>query len=162
VLEDANLVLMHEWNEPALIARIGRYFRQHRSGRVLFHDTHHRSVTARDEMRRYDLSGYDGVLAFGAAVRERYLSEGWARHVWVWHEAADVRVFFPRRADRIAAQLAHFPRQGALRMMKRAGVRYAVVDEAWLERQHVEPVDLLRLRHVFASARSQYGVYALE
>jgi spore maturation protein CgeB len=100
VLEDANLVLVHEWNEPALIARIGRYFRQHRSGRVLFHDTHHRSVTARDEMRRYDLSGYDGVLAFGAAVRERYLSEGWARHVWVWHEAADVRVFFPRRADR--------------------------------------------------------------
>jgi hypothetical protein len=68
--------------------------------------------------------------------------------------------FFPRRADRIAVQLAHFPRQGALRMLKRAGVRYAVVDEAWLARQHAAPGELLRLRRVFASA--QRGVYALE
>lgn len=68
--------------------------------------------------------------------------------------------FFPRRADRIAEQLAHFPRQGALRMLQRAGVRYAVVDEAWLARQHSEPAELPRLRRVFASA--QRGVYALE
>jgi spore maturation protein CgeB len=44
----------------------------------------------------YDLDGYDGVLAFGGAVRERYLKRGWADRVWVWHEAADETVFKPR------------------------------------------------------------------
>ena len=37
---------------------------------LLFHDTHHRSVTDPDAMSRYDLSGYDGVLAFGESVAE--------------------------------------------------------------------------------------------
>jgi spore maturation protein CgeB len=46
-------------------------------------------------MSGYDLSGYDGVLAYGAAIRDIYLSRGWARDAWVWHEAADVRVFRP-------------------------------------------------------------------
>ena len=42
-----------------------------------------------------DLSGYDGVLAYGASLREIYLKNGWARRAWVWHEAADTRVFTP-------------------------------------------------------------------
>jgi spore maturation protein CgeB len=49
-------------------------------------------------MAGYDLEHYDGVLAFGEAIRERYLASGWARRAWTWHEAADVRVF--RRARR--------------------------------------------------------------
>jgi spore maturation protein CgeB len=47
-------------------------------------------------IERLDLNGYDGVLAFGEAVRERYLALGWARRVFTWHEAADERVFYPR------------------------------------------------------------------
>jgi hypothetical protein len=39
--------------------------------------------------------GYDGVLAFGEALRERYLKAGWGRQVCVWHEAADGRSFRP-------------------------------------------------------------------
>jgi spore maturation protein CgeB len=35
------------------------------------------------------------VLAFGAVLRERYLAQGWARRVWVWHEAADTALFRP-------------------------------------------------------------------
>ncbi len=94
-LEGADVVLVHEWNEPALIARIGRHRRNGGRYRLLFHDTHHRSVTDADAMQALDLEGYDGVLAFGAAVREAYLRQGWARRAWTWHEAADTSVFQP-------------------------------------------------------------------
>lgn len=46
-------------------------------------------------MAAYDLSDYDGVLAFGAAVRDVYARKGWANRAFVWHEAADVRIFRP-------------------------------------------------------------------
>ena len=89
------LVLVHEWNDPALVAAAGR--RRARGGpfRLLFHDTHHRSVTAPEEVAAYDLSAYDGVLAFGEAVRQVYLARGWAARAWTWHEAADPDVFRP-------------------------------------------------------------------
>jgi spore maturation protein CgeB len=61
----------------------------------LFHDTHHRAVSAPEEMRAYDLSAYDGVLAFGAALAQVYQCWGWRDRVFVWHEAADVRRFHP-------------------------------------------------------------------
>lgn len=95
LLGEADLVLVHEWNEPALVARVGRHRRSGGRYRLLFHDTHHRALTRTDEIGRLDLDGYDGVLAFGAAVRELYLAAGWARRVWVWHEAADAALFHP-------------------------------------------------------------------
>ena len=94
-LEGADLVIVHEWNSPRLVHRIGRFRRRSGAFRLLFHDTHHRSVTAPQEMAQYDLSGYDGVLAFGGVVRDLYLERGWARRAWTWHEAADVRLFRP-------------------------------------------------------------------
>jgi spore maturation protein CgeB len=96
-LDGADLVLVHEWSDAALVSRVGEHHaRASRPYVLLFHDTHHRAVTAPDEMRRYDLSGYDGVLAFGEVLREVYVSRGWARRAFTWHEAADVRVFRPR------------------------------------------------------------------
>jgi spore maturation protein CgeB len=68
--------------------------------RLLFHDTHHRSVTERAAMAAYDLAHYDGVLAFGEAIRQVYLAEGWTRRAWTWHEAADERVFRPYPGER--------------------------------------------------------------
>jgi spore maturation protein CgeB len=96
VLDEADIVLVHEWNEPALVARIGRH--RARGGRYLlfFHDTHHRSVSDPAAITAFDLSAYDGVLAFGEVIRERYLAWGWGRRAWTWHEAADVRMFGPR------------------------------------------------------------------
>src|SRR4051794_23096667 len=43
--DGADVVLVHEWNEPDVVQRIGTHHK--RSGRysLLFHDTHHRSVT---------------------------------------------------------------------------------------------------------------------
>jgi spore maturation protein CgeB len=94
-LGEADLVLVHEWNEPALIARIGRHRAAGGRYRLLFHDTHHRAASRSADIGGLDLDGYDGVLAFGAALREIYLARGWARRVWVWHEAADTALFRP-------------------------------------------------------------------
>jgi len=95
VLAGTDVVIAHEWNPPHLIARLGRRRAAGGRFRLLFHDTHHRSVTAPQEMARYALSGFDGVLAFGETVRQRYWREGWADQVWTWHEAADTRLFHP-------------------------------------------------------------------
>jgi spore maturation protein CgeB len=89
-LDGADAVLVHEWNEPWLVAAVGAA-----GVPALFHDTHHRAVTRPEEMSRYNLSGYAGVLAFGAALAEVYRAHGWHDDVWVWHEAADVELFRP-------------------------------------------------------------------
>ena len=94
-LDGAELVLVHEWNPPELVRRLGAHRARTRSYRLLFHDTHHRSVTAPGEMERYDLRDYDGVLVFGSVIRDVYLLRGWADSVWTWHEAADHRLFAP-------------------------------------------------------------------
>jgi spore maturation protein CgeB len=95
-LEGADAVLVHEWNDPELVARIGRHRAAGGRYALLFHDTHHRSVTAPHEIARYNLRHYDGVLAFGRVIRDLYHDRGWHERAWTWHEAADVRVFGPR------------------------------------------------------------------
>ncbi len=94
-LEGADVVLVHEWNAHALVRRIGLHRRDGGRYRLLFHDTHHRSVSDAENMSGYDLSHYDGVLAFGEVIRELYRRRGWGRRAWTWHEAADVRRFHP-------------------------------------------------------------------
>lgn len=98
-LHGADLILVHEWNDPSVVQRIGDYRKRSQGSTLLFHDTHHRSVTDPEAMSRYDLSGYDGVLAFGASVAEVYRNYGWGRRVWVWHEAADTQTFFPQKGE---------------------------------------------------------------
>jgi spore maturation protein CgeB len=95
VLHAADLVLVHEWNEPALVARIGRIRANGGRFRLLFHDTHHRAVSDPGAIRAFDLSAYDGVLAFGATLAAVYERWGWGGRVFVWHEAADTRLFKP-------------------------------------------------------------------
>ena len=92
---DADVVVAHEWTDPALIARLGALRDGGARFTLLFHDTHHRAVSAAGEIGGLDLSGYDGVLAFGETLRERYLRAGWGRQVFTWHEAADVALFHP-------------------------------------------------------------------
>jgi spore maturation protein CgeB len=92
-LDGADLVLVHEWSDPKLVSRIGEHHARSSNYGLFFHDTHHRAVTAPQEMRRYDLSKYDGVLAYGAELGEVYARRG--LRVWIWHEAADTRTFFP-------------------------------------------------------------------
>jgi spore maturation protein CgeB len=95
LVDGADLVIVHEWNDPALVAAIGRLRAAGGRFTLLFHDTHHRAVSDPDAIRAFDLSGYDGVLAFGATLAEVYRRWGWGDRVWVWHEAADTRLFHP-------------------------------------------------------------------
>ena len=95
LVDSADLVIVHEWNEPALVAALGNLRKRGARFTLLFHDTHHRAVSAPDEMKAFDLSGYDGVLAFGEALSEVYRGWGWGGQVWTWHEAADTHLFHP-------------------------------------------------------------------
>ncbi len=104
-LQNADLVIVHEWNEPALVAAIGQH-RRHANYTLLFHDTHHRAVSDPEAIRRFDLSSYDAILAFGATLARIYEDWGWANRAFVWHEAADTALFHPPTTP--------VPRQGAI------------------------------------------------
>ena len=95
-LAGADVVIVHEWNDHSLVRRIGEHHARSDSYVLLFHDTHHRSITDRNSMAAYDLARYDGVLAFGRVIRDIYLSERWTHRAYTWHEAADTRVFHPQ------------------------------------------------------------------
>ena len=95
LVDGADVVVVHEWNKPDLVAGIGRLRRAGHRFRLLFHDTHHRAASDPGAMRRYDLSAYDGVLAFGEALAGIYRAWGWGARVFTWHEAADTRLFRP-------------------------------------------------------------------
>jgi spore maturation protein CgeB len=87
---------VHEWNPPALVNALGSMRVGGAPFVLLFQDTHHRAASDPCAMGRFDLSGYDGVLAFGAAIADIYRAQGWSRRVWTFHEAADTTTFFPR------------------------------------------------------------------
>ncbi|MCC9166201.1 CgeB family protein [Pontibacter harenae] len=105
VLKDADLVLVHEWSEHELVKRVGEHRANGGKYKLLFHDTHHRAVTERESMAKYDLTHYDGVLAFGQVIRDLYLQEGWTSKAWTWHEAADTSVFYPHEKKELAGDL---------------------------------------------------------
>ncbi|TIR45505.1 MAG: glycosyltransferase, partial [Mesorhizobium sp.] len=91
----ADVVIVHEWTDPDLVARIGRAKLNGGKFTLLFHDTHHRAVSATQSISALNLEHYDGVLVFGEALRESYLRAGWGRRAFTWHEAADERLFKP-------------------------------------------------------------------
>ena len=94
ILKDVDLVIAHEWNPHEVIAELGKY-KATFGYKLLFHDTHHRAVSDPDSMSQYDFSHYDGALVFGEILRQIYTKDGWVRHVWNWHEAADTELFHP-------------------------------------------------------------------
>lgn len=103
-LDGADVVVVHEWTDPDLVAHVGALRRQG-GFRLLFHDTHHRMVSSPEGLAEMTLRDYDGVLAFGGALAERYRARGWGREVFVWHEAADDRLFRPCEPDPEAGEL---------------------------------------------------------
>jgi len=99
MVEGADLVIVHEWNDHDLVASVGELRKRGAPFTLLFHDTHHRAVSEPEQMQAYDLSGYDGVLAFGETLSEVYRGWGWEGRVWTWHEAADTRRFHPPQVE---------------------------------------------------------------
>jgi spore maturation protein CgeB len=100
MLHGAEVVIVHEWNDPALVAAIGRKRAAGAAFRLLFHDTHHRMVSDPEAMAAFDLSGYDAVLAFGESLSEVYRGQGWGDRVFTWHQAADSSLFRPPETPR--------------------------------------------------------------
>lgn len=105
VLDDADVVVVHEWTDPALAERISRTRREGGSFTLIFHDTHHRLVSAEPRTGERLLADYDLVLAFGETLSERYRRLGWGRQVITWHEAADTRLFRPIEDEEKQADL---------------------------------------------------------
>lgn len=93
-LRHADIVILHEWNDPMVVnAVLGR--KQKEGFRALFHDTHHRAYTNAGEILKFHLHLFDGVLAFGDAIRRIYRDGFGISNVWTFHEAADTSVFRP-------------------------------------------------------------------
>jgi spore maturation protein CgeB len=93
-LRDAEIVIIHEWNDPAVVNSILELKSEFRF-RTLFHDTHHRAYTSAGQILQFRLDLFDGVLAFGEALRRIYLDGFGVARAWTFHEAADVNVFQP-------------------------------------------------------------------
>ncbi len=97
-LNDADIVIVHEWTPPDLVARIGQLRRSGGRFGLLFHDTHHRGVSDAGAIQALPLQDFDAILAFGETLRSRYERLGWGRQAFTWHEAADTRIFQPLTA----------------------------------------------------------------
>lgn len=142
LIDGADLVIVHEWNDSDMVARLGRL--RVRGGRfiLLFHDTHHRAVSDPQAMRSFDLSGYDGVLAFGETLAAVYRRSGWRDRVWVWHEAADLSLFHPPAAEQPRASLVWVGNWGD-------GERSEELEEYLLQpaRQAKLPLDIYGVRY---------------
>jgi spore maturation protein CgeB len=93
-MRGADVVLIHEWNEPEVVNTL-LDLKQQLGFRALFHDTHHRAYTNPRDILRFNLHLLDGVLAFGEAMRRIYADGFGVPRVWTFHEAADVRSFYP-------------------------------------------------------------------
>ncbi len=91
-LQHQDVVILHEWNQPALAQLLLR-LRDKFGYLLLFHDTHHRASSTPDQMNQFGLAGFDGVLAFGEALRTIYRERFGLTRVWTLHEAADTTVF---------------------------------------------------------------------
>jgi spore maturation protein CgeB len=94
-LRAVDLVIVHEWCDAGLLRRLGEHRALGASYHLLYHDTHHRCLTDPGGLAAGSLQHFDGVLAGGSVLRDRYLAEGWNQQVWTWHEAADTRLFQP-------------------------------------------------------------------
>ncbi len=93
-LRHADVVIIHEWNDPVIVNTI-LGLKQQLGFRALLHDTHHRAYTAAHEILKFRLDLFDGVLAFGEAVRRIYVEGFGIARGWTFHEAADVDAFRP-------------------------------------------------------------------
>jgi spore maturation protein CgeB len=94
VLSGVDVVIAHEWNSPDLLAALAAG-RRHNRFQLLFHDTHHRAISRREEIAALPLQEFDGILAYGESLREIYVRQGWGERVWTWHEGADTAIFKP-------------------------------------------------------------------
>ncbi len=93
-LRDIDVVILHEWNPPALAHTLLK-LRNELGFKLLLHDTHHRASSSPEQIHGFGTDQFDGVLAFGEALRSVYRDKLGINRVWTLHEAADTSVFRP-------------------------------------------------------------------
>ncbi|MEO6120000.1 MAG: glycosyltransferase [Terriglobales bacterium] len=93
-LRGADIVLIHEWNEPDVVNTV-LALKEELRFRALFLDTHHRAYTRAGELLKFHLQLVDGVLAAGEPIRKIYTDGFGMRRAWTFHEGADVDHFYP-------------------------------------------------------------------
>lgn len=93
-LRDADVVIIHEWNDSRVVNCI-LDLKQKYGFKALFHDTHHRAYSSPRDILKFRLDLFDGVLAFGEAIRRIYTDGFGISKVWTFHEAAEVEKFKP-------------------------------------------------------------------
>jgi len=93
-LREADVVVIHEWNEPQVVNSILELKKKY-GFKALFHDTHHRAYTSPRDIIKFRLDLFDGVLAFGEAIRRIYTDGFGISKAWRFHEAADTEKFRP-------------------------------------------------------------------
>src|SRR5256885_2114974 len=67
-LRGADVVIFHEWSDPAVVQQV-MSLKKKLGFAALFHDTHHRAYTQPGSLLQMGLHLFDGVLAFGEALR---------------------------------------------------------------------------------------------
>ncbi len=94
-LRNTEIVILHEWNPPRL-ANMLLDLRELVGYKLLFHDTHHRASSSPQQIELFGLQRFDGIVAFGDALRSIYQNRFGLKQVWTLHEGADITVFHPR------------------------------------------------------------------
>jgi spore maturation protein CgeB len=98
-LQDADVAIVHEWNDLRIIQSI-LALKSKCGFKAIFHDTHHRSYTSPEQILRIPLHRFDGVLAFGEAIRRIYRDGFGVQRTWTLQEAADTVHFRPLAAEK--------------------------------------------------------------
>ena len=98
-LRGADVVILHEWNDPALVNAV-LALKQQLGFYALLHDTHHRAYTSPRDLLRLHLHLFDGVLAFGEPIARIYRDGFGMERVWTFHEAADIENFKPLEVEK--------------------------------------------------------------
>jgi spore maturation protein CgeB len=107
-LDGVELVLVQDWCDSKLVERPGEHRSRARSYRLFYHATHRRPPDEAVGLGGAALDGYDGVLASSEKLARQYDERGRAPKSWVWHEAADTRLFRPLPRHERAGDLVWF------------------------------------------------------
>jgi spore maturation protein CgeB len=92
-LEQADVAMVHEWNDPSVVRLVVRLCRE-LGVHSVFHDTHYRVVLDADYRSQLDLQRFDDILAYSPSTAGRFRELGYS-NVHVLHEAADITVYRP-------------------------------------------------------------------
>jgi spore maturation protein CgeB len=98
-LRGVDVVIIHEWNEPRVV-NAALALKEKYKFLALFHDTHHRAYSSPRDILRFQMHLFDGVLAFGDAIRRIYQDGFGITNVWTFHEAADTSSFSPLELEK--------------------------------------------------------------